>query len=451
MGMVLFIIFAIATVVLGTLMVVKSRATVKSLQAKIDYVQVIKIEGILLGALAITFTMMMVSIYWWKDVSPKAGEIALGIIGSLLFSSLFMGAVNAFILHYYGKNIPEKLDKWLFRGMIIAFTLSLVFFFVMSDGFAEYMHYPLYNGINFKEGLVYPGSGTSPSIAWYAICILSGAVLVYFLCDHKMYLEYGKHGLLESTFLIALPAGIIGARIFYVLGELDSFIIPGQPWESFVSMCSIHEGGLTIMGGAPTGIVVGVLWFIWRHKGKGYSIIKVADIAIPSILIAQAIGRWGNFFNIEVYGQLVDDKLFAWLPRVIFNNCHFNGSGVPTPAGQMYVPLFLIEGFVNLLGYFFLAHFVEHALKKWKKPLDIGFGYIVWYGLTRAIMEPLRDPTYNMGNDGNWSWIWSFVFVAAGVLAIIGNHVIRYIISKHNKTQIEETKVVDTQEGSTNE
>ena len=105
MGMVLFIIFAIATVVLGTLMVVKSRATVKSLQAKIDYVQVIKKEGILLGALAITFTMMMVSIYWWKDVSPKGGEIALGVIGSLLFSSLFMGAVNAFILHYYAHGI----------------------------------------------------------------------------------------------------------------------------------------------------------------------------------------------------------------------------------------------------------------------------------------------------------------------------------------------------------
>lgn len=435
-GLVLFIVFAIATLVTGGICVYSSVSANKS-PLKVDYKSLLKKEGILIGAFAVCFTMMMISIYWWASIKPTSYELFASIVGGLFFSLTGMVSLNTFLLHYYGKNVPEKLDKWFFRILVISFTACLVFMFVLTDGYADYVKYPLVNGISFKEGFVRPGDG-SPNIAFYAICILSGAIYVYLLLDHKLYLEYGKHGIAESTFLVALPAGIIGARIFYVIGEWD--VYKGD----VAAMFDLHSGGLTIMGGAPTGIVVGVLWFMWRHKGKGYDIFRVVDIIVPTILIAQAVGRWGNFFNLEVYGNLVEESKFAWLPRVVFNNMHYDGNGNYMGA-NVFVPLFLIEGLVNMLGYFVLGHLCEHLLKGIRKDGDLAFGYIIWYGLTRAIMEPLRDPMYNMGNDGNWSHIWAFIFIGFGVLCIVINHLVRYLIAKKKTNQpvIEQTQQVE--------
>ena len=85
----------------------------------------------------------------------------------------------------------------------------------------------------------------------------------------------------------------------------------------------------------------------------------------------------------------------------------------------------MIESFINLTGFFVLKFGMGVGLSKWIKQGDIALGYLVWYGLTRGIMEPLRDPTYNMGNQGQWSVIWGWVFFAVGILAILANHIIQ--------------------------
>jgi len=87
---------------------------------------------------------------------------------------------------------------------------------------------------------------------------------------------------------------------------------------------------------------------------------------------------------------------------------------------------FLIESFVNLTGYFVIRFAVGEGLRKWREPLDMGFLYLFWYGLTRVIMEPMRDPIDNMGDKGQWSFIWAIIFVAVSVVAIVANHIIRY-------------------------
>ena len=355
---------------------------------------------------------------------PKGYEYALGIIGALTFSASLYAFIISFMIHYYRKNLPALLDKVLYIVMLSCIPLMMITFFICTDGYAAYLTYPLVFGFNFSEGFVSPNSSVSPNIAWYALCILGGALFVYFLCDHKMYVQYGKHGLFESTFLVAFPAGILGARLFYVIGNWN-LEFAGQPfWHVF----AFWEGGLTILGGAISGIVIGVLWFIWRNKG--YSIWVAIDVVVPSILLAQAIGRWGNFFNCEVHGVAVSTSYFSWLPSIIVNNLHYSSVAPQLGPEQIYVPLFLIEGVLNVAGYFILAELFGRKLRKYTELGDLGAGYIVFYGLNRALLEPLRYKGFNMGDNGYWSWIWSCCFITIGLLLITINHVVRWYIRK---------------------
>ena len=406
---------------------------VKSPMIEIDYKKFFKKNGLIALCAVFSFVVASFGFYMWLNASYDFIHTFQLVVGAIIFSDGLLVAINCFTIHYYGKNIPEQLDKWLFRIQLISYVASLVFFFIWTNGLAPYLTYPLVNGLNFKQGFVTPESLESPNLAFYAICIIGGAGLVYFVCDHYMYKEYGKHGILESTFFVAFPAGILGARIWYVVGnwakEFDygramSYIGDVKIWAPL----AIWNGGLTILGGAIMGIVVGVAWFLWRNKGK--SIWFAVDMIVPTILIAQAVGRWGNFFNCEVHGLLVNTDYFKWLPEIIWRNGQYSSTSGWAPDGQMYVPLFFIEYVSNLFGYFLIAHVFGRALGKYHEPGDLCFAYVIWYGLTRVLMEPLRSTDYQMGNNGYWSWVWSMIFVLAGTLLIVINHLVRYFIKK---------------------
>ncbi len=403
---------------------------VKSPINVVDYKGFILKELAFIAGAMIAFLVASFGFYQWLNASPDGLHIFELVVGSLLFVGCFLMGVNAFIVHYYArnKNIPEKLDKWLFRIIIIGGVLALVFFFIWTNGLAPYLTYPLINGLSFSKGFVTPTSGVSPNLAFYALCILGGAIIVYFVCDHLMYKKYEKHGILESTFIVAFPAGIIGARIWYVVGNWHEFA--SEP----VRMFYIWEGGLTILGGAIMGIVVGVAWYLWRNKGK--SIWYAVDMIVPTILIAQAVGRWGNFFNCEVHGLEMSADYFKWLPEIILKNAQYSSTAGYAADGNIYVPLFFIEFISNLLGYFVIAHVFGKALGKHNEPGDLCFGYVIWYGLTRVLMEPLRSTDFQMGQNGYWSWVWSMIFVFAGTLLIVINHLVRYFLRKKKGEQV---------------
>ena len=394
---------------------------------------------------AVVFLGMCASIYLWAQITPTVRETLSLIFGGLLFGFLSLASLQLFILHYYGKTTPKEIDNWLFIGLCVAFPLTFVFIFLLSDAYADYLNLtkPLVNGIYFMDGFGWsrPGVyGNKSNLAFYALCILSGAMYVYFISDHKMYLKYGKHGILESTLLISLPAGIIGARLWYVVGNWErDFAHVDNP---FLAALDMTQGGLTILGGAIMGILVGAAWFKFVvAKNKPYKLAVTADIVVPAILVAQAVGRWGNFFNCEVHGLAVDEAYWRWLPKIIFNNAHFSSSYSSPLVGQIYVPLFLIEGITNMLGFFVMAHLFGIKLKKYLKDGDLAFMYVCWYGLTRVLMEPLRDAEFNMGNDGYWSWTWSMIFVLAGVLLIVGNHVVRFVYGKIKNNLVKEDTI----------
>ena len=147
-------------------------------------------------------------------------------------------------------------------------------------------------------------------------------------------------------------------------------------------------------------------------RRKQYSRGEVLDVVLPTILLAQAIGRWGNFFNQEVYGATT--STWTFLPVFIQKQM--------TIDGEFRVPLFLIESLVNIGGYFMIRYAIGKGLKNLILPGDQGFTYFLWYGIVRAIMEPLRDPKYNMGETGNWSSIQAYIWIGFGLLAIVANH-----------------------------
>ena len=262
---------------------------------------------LILGSV-VASTLGFIFLVRYQNYTLNMGEWTELVFGSALFTLGLTAFVYAFFTHYYAKEIPAKVDKIDFYAIFGGVFFALIGLLLLTNGIADHIPYPLVNGINFQEGFVTPASGVKPNLAWYALCILSGAVLVYVICDHRFYVEYGKHGILESTFFIAFPAGIIGARIGYVIGNWNGDLGTGETFAERVangewwSIFAVWEGGLTILGGALTGIVVGVAWFMWRNKG--YNIFVAVDIIIPTILVAQAAGRWGNFFNIEVYGNI---------------------------------------------------------------------------------------------------------------------------------------------------
>lgn len=413
---------------------------------------------------------LILGLGYFKNRSFLPGHLVEIIFGSLLFFPSFFVFLNAFFLKHFKHDYDHKFLRIVRYSLLIAILSSIVFFLLLMDGIAPYLTYPFPNSIIFggPNGAVdfgYPNAKVSGgfSIAFYAICILSGAVFVYFLCDHRFYKIYGKHGMLESTFLIAFPAGIIGARLWfcYVL-EFDKYSKWDGSWGSNVhnNPFQIWDGGLAIMGGALLGIIVGLLWVMF--KKKEIRIREGVDIIVPTILIAQAIGRWGNFFNQEVYATAMINFSDAWwIPSFIkYSMISIDSYPLHPILGNeitsFHIPLFYVEFITNLAGYFFIRYLFEEKLllkgvaitsktisKKMNKPISqktydtivnafpIGGCaglYLVWYGFTRFFLEPLRQSEYEYSQ----SFYSAIGLIVGGIAVIVILAIYQYLIEpKH--------------------
>lgn len=222
------------------------------------------------------------------------------------------------------------------------------------------------------------------TIYWYAFFILVGAVICYYMCQYFIKKDGYPHVLLENMFFIAFPAGILGSRIWYVLSSLEEY------QGNWLDVFNFRLGGLAIQGGVLFGMLAGV-WYAKKFHPK-LSLRYGMDIIIPNILIAQAIGRWGNFFNQEVYGACLPTSQFWFLPRFIVNQM---SEGICV-AGYTAVPLFLYESLLNTLGFILITFVLRKFWKKGRHIGDLASLYFVWYGLVRLVLEPLRQTEYIM-------------------------------------------------------
>lgn len=286
---------------------------------------------------------------------------------------------------------------------------------------------------------------SNPFIRFYSIAILTGALLALLLSNYRAHKDGFDWHFFDTVFPFAFLAGIIGARIWYVIASWDEFA--GRP---FYTVFDMRSGGLAIQGGAIGGILVGVLYCIFRRKGT--SILRIMDYAIPTIIIAQAIGRWGNFFNQEVFGHFIKAENWNFLPSFITNNMqngslpmgeyYFNGklvtaagNGIRVPDGSIAAPLFLVEGIVNIIFYFLIAYGVPAIFGKRYKNGDQSFAYFISYGIIRAILEPLRNPAFIMGDDGGnlssyKSLSMAIAFIVLGIVLMVINHLLHHFANK---------------------
>ncbi len=213
------------------------------------------------------------------------------------------------------------------------------------------------------------------SIRWYGILISFGMILGILLASHNCKIKEISYDHMMDLILIALPAAIVGARLYYVLFNLDYYL--ANPSE----ILNIRQGGLAIHGGVLFALTAA---FIYARKKK-LDFLKYADAAAPSIILAQSIGRWGNFFNQEAHGGEVTKEFISRFPQFIQKGMYIEGT--------YYHPTFLYESIWNLAVFVILML----ILRKTKKDGATLFAYVGLYSIGRFLIEGLRTDSLMLG------------------------------------------------------
>ena len=250
------------------------------------------------------------------------------------------------------------------------------------------------------------------AVRWYALCIVSGLILAVFLAmreaPHKKILSDD----ILDFILIAFPLSILGARLYYVIFKLDYYS------QNLGEIFAIWNGGLAIYGGLITGAIV---LYIFADR-KLINTWDFLDIAAPSVLIAQSLGRWGNFFNQEAYGAAVESLDF--LPSFIKNQMYIDGS--------YRQPTFLYESMWNVIGFALILIF-RRRLKGIRRGHITAF-YLMWYGFGRLIIEGMRTDSL-MFLGLRVSQLLSAVLIGLGIFIVFYQNRKKapfYIIKKEN-------------------
>jgi phosphatidylglycerol:prolipoprotein diacylglycerol transferase len=243
-------------------------------------------------------------------------------------------------------------------------------------------------------------------VHWYGLIIGIGALLGLWLAVR----ESERRGLHKDTFvdlvLFAIPIAIICARIYYVIFQWDYYSQnPGD-------IMKIWNGGLAIHGGLLGAFITGYIF----ARIKGISFWKLADIGAPSIILGQAIGRWGNFINQEAHGGEVTREFLEglFLPEFIINQMYINGT--------YYHPTFLYESLWSLVGFAGLLLLRKANLGRG----ELFLTYIIWYSIGRYFIEGMRTDSLMLTESLRIAQVISLVLIAVAIAVFIYRRVKGY-------------------------
>lgn len=215
-------------------------------------------------------------------------------------------------------------------------------------------------------------------VRWYGILIACGVIFAMMLASYNCKKKDVDFDTILDVFFIAFPAAIIGARMYYVIFEFQNY------QDNLIDMFNIRLGGLAIHGGLIGGLIA--IYIFARIKKM--NMLKYLDIAAPSIILAQAIGRWGNFMNGEAHGGEVSYEFISKFPSFIQKGMYI--------GGVYYHPTFLYESSWNLIVCIILLIILYR-----KSNNDNGIviaSYIILYSLGRGVIEGLRTDSLMIGS-----------------------------------------------------
>ena len=215
-------------------------------------------------------------------------------------------------------------------------------------------------------------------IHFYALFILTGIVIATWLADYRLSKRGAPKGIFLDIALWAVPFGILGGRFFHVITHPDDYFYEGA---DLLAVFRIWEGGLAIYG----ALMLGAVGVYIGTRQAGLRFLSVADAVAPGILIAQGIGRLGNYFNNELFGLPTD---LPWGLEIDSSNPAYP---VGLPDGLTFHPTFLYELIWNITGALALLWLGKKLQLQWGKGFAL---YLVTYSLGRVWIESIRiDPS----------------------------------------------------------
>ena len=251
-------------------------------------------------------------------------------------------------------------------------------------------------------------------ISWYGV-IIGIAFLIAILCAIQL---CGCRALPDDfpydLILWIFPLSIICARAYYVICS------PGE-FANFGEMIAVWNGGIAIYGGIIGGIIGIVICCLIKER----NIIATLDVAAPCLIIAQAIGRWGNFINQEVYGMEVTNTAMQWFPFAV----HITENG----QNSWHLATFFYESILNTIGFFVLVT----ILRKSNIRGIVASSYLAFYGAVRFLLEGLRESEYILNIPGTNLAVSKVVSMAIIVVGLVW---LTCLLISNRKQHIEKTK-----------
>lgn len=275
-----------------------------------------------------------------------------------------------------------------------------------------------------REVVTFPGLGWSFDIDnvaitigglklyWYGI-LIGAAVLLCIFLGFRHSRKYGMTpDLIVDYCLLTLPMAFLGARLYYVFCEWDTYHVPGDFVATFKNVLDFRGGGLAIYGG-----VLGAIFAIFlMSKIRKIPVSAVVDFAIVYIPLGQAIGRWGNFFNQEAFGTTTT---LPWGMKST-QIAHYLSKNCPELDSDMAVhPTFFYESVCTLITFFILLQ----VRRKSKRPWTTTAIYFILYGIARFFIEGLRTDSLYIGSTGlRISQVLSLILIVVGFALISFGH-----------------------------
>jgi phosphatidylglycerol:prolipoprotein diacylglycerol transferase len=250
------------------------------------------------------------------------------------------------------------------------------------------------------------------AVHWYGIMYAIGLAVAFVVVERQASRRGLDTGLLTNGFIVIAFAALVGGRLYHVIDQWDA-----RYRNDLLAIVLPPYSGLGVYGGIATGFLVAILYTRWKRQ----PFLGWADAAAPALLVMQAVARWGNFFNQELYGPPTN------LPWGIAIQCANRtetwacppGSDPAATLGQHFVPLFLYESLSGLVGAVVLILLARRVRSL--RPGDIVLLFFAWYGTTRFLLEPLRTNNWTLGGIPTASII-SAVAVIAALLLLAWRH-----------------------------